>query len=322
VKVYVGQLGGFLSGSQGVLVRGVAPLLGPPLNLQGVASGEAALELSLAIAAMPSSGDHAYLQGKLLRHIFGIETWVPPGVFYVGLAMVPPTDDNTGSSVSEPADAAYSRVAVAGPGWSIDSQGRWVNLSNITFPTSGASWGTPQYLVLFDSPIGGNVLKYGKIASPVAIGAGTAHSIASGQPRFQYADSAPVSTSFRRVLGEFVAHRSPIAGRASMSVSLTASAPVAAGDSADLDEPMGSGFARVVTGLGDAWGADGDTIVNAADLIFPEPGSSWGTYDGWAITATPFGGDVIAWGDLEDEIVVEPGTPPEIPSGAITVRLR
>lgn len=323
MKVFVGQnLGAFLSGDQGVLTRGTSPLLGPALDLRGTASGTSLLTMAAPVTSLPPSGDHAYLQSKLLRHIFGLEVWTPPGIFYVGIVTSPPTDADDGITTAEPADPSYHRIAVSGAGWTIDSLGRWVNNASITFPTASVSWGTLPYLVLYDSPIGGNVLKYARQSAPSTVAAGATLSLPSGSPRFSYASSAPVSTAFRRVLGEFVSHRAAIAGRACLSVSLIGDAPAVAGDAADMDEHAGDAFARTVVGPGSAWESSGDAVTNARDFIFSTPSASWGTFDRWAIAMTPFGGDVVAWGDLPTSVAAGTGSTPTIESGAIMVRLR
>jgi len=108
-----------------------------------------------------------YWENKILDHIFGKGSYTPPNI-HVALSTADPLDD--GSGVSEPSGNGYARVETSASDWSASSGGSVCNANNITFPTASGSWGTITHFALFDSATGGNMLAFGALNQPKAIG--------------------------------------------------------------------------------------------------------------------------------------------------------
>lgn len=108
-----------------------------------------------------------YWENKILDHVFGNDTYTPPTI-YVALSTAEPLDDASG--VAEPSGNGYARVETCASDWSSSSGGSVSNAMSITFPTASGSWGTITHFALFDCATGGNMLAYGPLNQPKAIG--------------------------------------------------------------------------------------------------------------------------------------------------------
>lgn len=90
---------------------------------------------------------------------------------YLGLSTADPSRDASG--LAEPAAGGYARVEVLSSVWNAAAEGAKDNASTITFPTPSGSWGIPLYLTIHDSSSGGNLLAYGTLNNPQAVGTGS-----------------------------------------------------------------------------------------------------------------------------------------------------
>lgn len=77
----------------------------------------------------------------------------------------------------------YSRVTVAAASFDVAASRTITHNVPITFPTASGSWGTPSVWALFDnaSHDSGNLLAYGDITTPTAIGNNDTPSFAAGE---------------------------------------------------------------------------------------------------------------------------------------------
>lgn len=96
-----------------------------------------------------------------------------PTQYYIGLSTTAPTI--TGTNVSEPSGAGYSRVELTK--LSKPSGGVVTNTESIDFHESTASWGTVTHFVIYDALTGGNLLQYGQLSTPRSIEPATIMSI-------------------------------------------------------------------------------------------------------------------------------------------------
>ena len=95
--------------------------------------------------------------------------------FYVALSTADPGDD--GSTIAEPADAAYARIE------SSDFSRTDNTISNtvaVTFVASSASWGTITHFALLDAITDGNILGSGALSPSATVGAGDIAQFAIG----------------------------------------------------------------------------------------------------------------------------------------------
>ncbi len=87
-----------------------------------------------------------------LQSMFGSnhsDMWADP--IYVGISSTDPT-----TTVTEPTDTAYARVAVANDDteWSQPEGHTKTNLNDLLFPAAVNDWGTLAYVFLADGPTG------------------------------------------------------------------------------------------------------------------------------------------------------------------------
>jgi hypothetical protein len=103
-----------------------------------------------------------------------------PGTLYVALFTVAPTDAGGGTEVT---GGSYARAAVsrAGGTWDAASGGATANTSTISFTTASASWGTVVAFAIMDASSGGNMLYWGDLTTPKAIGSGDTAQFAAGE---------------------------------------------------------------------------------------------------------------------------------------------
>lgn len=117
------------------------------------------------------AGKSDFLEDEILnRFLRNTTAYTPSGTVYVGLMTASGTDAAQGTEV---ADAnGYARTAVT---FGAASGGAVANNADVTFPTaSGGTWGTVVEFAIFDTATysGGNMLYFGPINPPKAIGDG------------------------------------------------------------------------------------------------------------------------------------------------------
>lgn len=98
-----------------------------------------------------------------------------PATVYVGLFTAIPNDGGGGTEVST-VGTAYARVAVTNntANWPAASGGIKSNGATIQFPTATATWGTCQWVGIFETAGGTDLLLWGELSTPVTPGVGDA----------------------------------------------------------------------------------------------------------------------------------------------------
>jgi hypothetical protein len=109
----------------------------------------------------------AYLQGKVANYILGRVAYTAPTTVYLALYTAAPSEDGGGTEVS---GTGYARASVTNTVSNFPDAIAGVKSNGIaiTFPVSGASWGTVTSWGMFDELSGGNLLFYGALA-PVTL---------------------------------------------------------------------------------------------------------------------------------------------------------
>lgn len=135
-----------------------------------------------------------YLSRKVLDHVLGNAAYSAPATVYVGLWKSTATLGNasTGGTLNE-ADAtgtAYGRVAVTNnstnwPNASGTETALKQNANTIAWPTATGAWCNPStetinQFALVDASSSGNMLFWGTVTTPKAIGSGDTASFAAG----------------------------------------------------------------------------------------------------------------------------------------------
>ncbi len=123
------------------------------------------------------SGFTTHLADELLDHVFEGSAYTGPEK-YIALCTVTVTDSATGSTITEPAAAAYARKVMAT--WDVSSAGATENTNPITFPQATATWGTIIDFAVCDALTTGNVLCYGTLTISKSVASGDTPKFATG----------------------------------------------------------------------------------------------------------------------------------------------
>lgn len=134
-----------------------------------------------------------YLEGQLLNHIFRSSTFNKPSVLAIALVTVAIIDSDTGSTITEVANAnGYVRQVLnpSDSNWSDASGGDGTtdNLANINFPIATGSWGTIVGLAILDNSTygAGNILFFGNLSADKTINNGDIFAISIGDLGIQF----------------------------------------------------------------------------------------------------------------------------------------
>jgi hypothetical protein len=118
-----------------------------------------------------------YWASEILDHIFGKGNYTPTTI-YVGLSTADPGDD--GAGLSEPVGNGYTRAATSASDWTSASDGSLDNAGPIQFGAATGVWGIVTHFALFDAASGGNLLAYGALMHPKAVGGSDTARFAAG----------------------------------------------------------------------------------------------------------------------------------------------
>lgn len=130
-----------------------------------------------------------YLSKALLDHVLGDTAYTAPATIYVGLWTTAGSlsDSSTGSAANEVSTSgtAYARQSVTNDttNWP-NSTGTTTALKQngtaISWTTATASWGTINQFALLSASTSGQILYWGDLTTPKAIGNGDTASFSAG----------------------------------------------------------------------------------------------------------------------------------------------
>jgi hypothetical protein len=118
-----------------------------------------------------------YTENKVLDHVVGKTSFTMPSV-WIALFTAAPSDTGGGT---EATGGSYARKSTAGADWAAASGGATSNANAITFVTPTGSWGTITHFALMDAATTGNMLAWGSLTTPQAVGTGNTVSFAVGE---------------------------------------------------------------------------------------------------------------------------------------------
>lgn len=122
-----------------------------------------------------------YLENEILDHILKVGAYTAATNLFIALLNTTPDDDDTGSVLStakEVSGGSYARVTCNT--WDAASGGASDNTAAITFAEATADWGTVVGFAICDHDTTGNMLAWGTLTTPKAIGTGDTASFAAG----------------------------------------------------------------------------------------------------------------------------------------------
>ena len=114
-----------------------------------------------------------YLENKILLHVLSNTAYTSPTTVYLGLHTADPTDAGSGTEVS---GGSYARQSFA----STISGNAASNTSAIEFPTATGSWGTVDWVAVWDNLTGGNLLFHGALTASKTIASGDVFRVPAG----------------------------------------------------------------------------------------------------------------------------------------------
>lgn len=120
-----------------------------------------------------------YLEDNWLDHILSTTAFTSPTVIAVTIGTS--ASDLGFNEVANTNN--YSRVTVAAGDFDVAASRAITHNAAITFPTASGSWGTPDQWAIYDNAThgAGNLLAWGDITSPTAIGNNDTPSFAAGE---------------------------------------------------------------------------------------------------------------------------------------------
>jgi hypothetical protein len=107
----------------------------------------------------------SYTDNKLIDHLLGSGTFTKPSAKYLALYVGDPQSGGTEVSTS---GSAYSRQSAS---FSVTG-GTATNSAAIEFSAATSSWGTVNYVAIFDASTSGNMLVSAALTSSKTIGSG------------------------------------------------------------------------------------------------------------------------------------------------------
>ncbi|CAN7360675.1 phage tail fiber protein [Paenibacillus sp. LjRoot56] len=118
-----------------------------------------------------------YLENAILNHFLrGGSAVSQPSAIYLGLFT-----DAAGIVADQPttevSGGSYARTAVT---CSASTTGTTANTGDVTFPTASASWGTINYVGVFDASTSGNLLFWGALTASKTVASGDTFKITTG----------------------------------------------------------------------------------------------------------------------------------------------
>lgn len=259
-----------------------------------------------------------YVEEFLLNWLRGTAAPSAPATVYFALSTTDPGED--GSGITEPVGNGYARAAGTLAAATDLAGGVSTQPSaEVSFPSPTASWGTITDVALYDASSGGNLLAYGTLTSPQAVGAGNS-------PRFGTADWVLTINGISHYLGglfvEWLRGTNMPAAPATVYRALSTADP--GPDAAGLSEPPGAnGYARQAATYGaPSQGANAATIANTAVMTFgPVTGTDWPQVTHDALLDASSGGNLLAYGALDTAQTVVVGNDAEYAVGQSTVSI-
>lgn len=220
----------------------------------------------------------------MLDHILNKVAYGPFTTVYLGLCTADPTDAATGASANEvPNLYAYQRTAItfaAATGRSITQSGA------VNFPqASGGDWGTATHYAIFTSQTygGGSCLAHGSLDTSKSIVDGNTPSVADAECVISIA-AGEVSNYLANILLDYL-FRNQTFTSPTTYLGYTTTTIVDGDAGADVDEPVGGGYARKLiyenTGGTPDWdvavSGDPSYVDNSDEIAYTAATGSQGT---------------------------------------------
>jgi hypothetical protein len=116
----------------------------------------------------------------VLDGIFGDVSYNAPNTLYCALSTTTPTA--AGANFTEPVGGDYARVSVANNATNFPGAASRAKVTGaaIAFPLASGAWGTVTHFGFYDAATNGNLIAWGALTTPRAIGNGQTATFALG----------------------------------------------------------------------------------------------------------------------------------------------
>lgn len=278
------------------------------------------LLLRLCIPAAEMSN---YLENELYDHLFRNAGYTSPTTVYAALFGTTASTANleAGTLTGEISGNAYARTAIT---FGAPTNGAGSNSAAVTFPAaSGGNWGTIRYMAIMDASTAGNVLLYTQLNADVTINDGNQFQFNVGDIDVDFKPTgSELSNAIANELYDHVLRNAAYASPTNVYLALftsTATEGELEANTQTNEVANANAYSRLAltaTAPTDGAGANSGNHTFASAT----PGN-WGTIRWVAITnnATRGAGDILAYTQLDSDVVINNGNTFQFNSGDLDI---
>lgn len=227
-----------------------------------------------------------YFEEKMLNLLRG-QNITAPSTLYLGLFLSNPSD--TGSAGTEISYSGYARKAITFSAPAASGNNLYMqNTAEIKFAESSTSAGTVQYVGVFDSLTGGNMLLYGQLTSSLVVQNGVSPVFRAGSVKWTW--SGNLSTYYRTAIMNTL--RGTSLNGFTPKIGLCEGDPTGSGA-----EFSGNNYSRISVTFSAPSNPSGNvaaTVQNSAQITSAVSSGAWGDLSHVAIYDAATGGHVFA----------------------------
>ena len=234
-----------------------------------------------------------YLEETIINLMRGSagSAFTAPAALYLAMFYRNPSD--TGTAGTEASYSTYARqpIQFGAPTAVSGSSSLYMQNANvITFPEAIASGSSVQYVGVFDSSTGGNMLLYGPLTSSLAIQAGVSPVFRAGSLKWTW--SGNLSSYYRMLIMNTLRGANPSISAFTPYIALYNGDPLTSGS-----ELSGTDYARFPVNFSAAEQLDSGYAqtrnAGTSDNVSPIAGSNWGTLTHIAICDAQTAGNIF-----------------------------
>jgi hypothetical protein len=231
-----------------------------------------------------------YLENELYDHLFRAAAYTSPTTVYAALFTTTASLANleAGTLTGEVSGNGYARTAIT---FGAPTDGLGENSAPVTFPAaSGGNWGTIRYMAIMDASTAGNVLTYTQLDADVVINNGNQFQFNTGNIDVDFKPSgSEISNAIADELYDHVLRNAAYSSPANVYLALFTSTAVASELDANTQTNEVANAFR--------WVAIVDNITHGA-------------------------GNVLAYSQLDADVVINDGNTFQFNSGDLDIQLQ
>jgi hypothetical protein len=267
-----------------------------------------------------------YLENELYDHLFRAAGFTSPTTVYAALFTDTASLANleAGTLTGEVSGNGYARTAIT---MGAPTAGLGSNSAAVTFPAaSGGNWGTIRYMAIMDAATAGNVLTYTQLDADVVINNGNQFQFNTGNISVDFKPSgSEISNAIADELYDHVLRNAAYSSPANVYLALFTSTAVASElDANTQTNEVANAFAYARLALTVTAPTDGAGSNSGDHTFAAASGGSWGTARWVAVVdnSTHNGGQILAYSQLDADVVINAGNTFQFNSGDLDIQLQ